>query len=98
MAACAPAVRPQQFGQRAGKRLPAALEGETGCEISRAVCCSLLSQPPHGDDRGGIETRAELDHLKREGCTEGQGFLFRRPTPAQGIPALLAASNTRAVA
>ena len=44
----------------------------------------------------GIETRAELDHLKREGCTEGQGFLFGRPTPAQGIPALLAASNTRA--
>jgi diguanylate cyclase (GGDEF)-like protein len=46
----------------------------------------------------GIETRAELDHLKREGCTEGQGFLFGRPTPAQGIPALLAASSTRAVA
>ncbi len=38
----------------------------------------------------GIETREELDYLKKEGCTEGQGYFFSRPAPAKEVPALLA--------
>jgi EAL domain-containing protein (putative c-di-GMP-specific phosphodiesterase class I) len=37
----------------------------------------------------GIETQEELDHMKREGCTEGQGFYFSKPCPAAEVRALL---------
>jgi diguanylate cyclase (GGDEF)-like protein len=37
----------------------------------------------------GVETEEELAHLKREGCTEAQGYLFSRPKPASELPALL---------
>ena len=30
----------------------------------------------------GVETKAEYDQLKREGCTEVQGYLFSEPRPA----------------
>jgi len=48
----------------------------------------------------GIETQEELDHMKREGCTEGQGFYFSMPCPAKEVRALLAkqASKDKAVA
>ncbi|KAF0137411.1 MAG: diguanylate cyclase/phosphodiesterase [Xanthobacteraceae bacterium] len=39
----------------------------------------------------GVETEAQLALLRSEGCTEGQGYLFGRPSPAEDIPALLAA-------
>ncbi len=39
----------------------------------------------------GVETEAQLALLRAEGCTEGQGYLFGRPTPADDIPALFAA-------
>jgi diguanylate cyclase (GGDEF)-like protein len=38
----------------------------------------------------GVETREELEYLKRQGCTEAQGYFFSRPTPAKNIAALLA--------
>jgi len=38
----------------------------------------------------GIETREELDFLKREGCIEGQGYLFGKPQPAREVYILLA--------
>jgi diguanylate cyclase (GGDEF)-like protein len=37
----------------------------------------------------GVETREQLEMVRAEGCTEGQGFLFSRPVPAQEIEALL---------
>ena len=37
----------------------------------------------------GVETSAQLGQLRREGCTEVQGFLFSRPMPAAGIPDFL---------
>jgi EAL domain-containing protein (putative c-di-GMP-specific phosphodiesterase class I) len=48
----------------------------------------------------GIETREELEHLKREGCTEGQGFFFSRPRPAEDVYTLLAndSAKTKAAA
>jgi EAL domain-containing protein (putative c-di-GMP-specific phosphodiesterase class I) len=29
----------------------------------------------------GVETREQFEILKKEGCTEVQGFLFSRPKP-----------------
>jgi sensor c-di-GMP phosphodiesterase-like protein len=29
----------------------------------------------------GVETRARLDHLLREGCDESQGYLHSKPLP-----------------
>jgi diguanylate cyclase (GGDEF)-like protein/PAS domain S-box-containing protein len=48
----------------------------------------------------GIETAEELEHLKREGCTEGQGYFFSKPQPAENVRILLArqSAKTEAVA
>ncbi len=39
----------------------------------------------------GIETRAQLDRLRRTGYRYGQGYLFSRPVPAAAVEALLVA-------
>lgn len=41
----------------------------------------------------GVETEAELSHLKAEGCDEGQGFLFSRALPNGEIAGLLNAQR-----
>jgi diguanylate cyclase (GGDEF)-like protein len=38
----------------------------------------------------GIETTAQMEHVRAEGCTEAQGFLIGRPVPAAAIPELIA--------
>jgi len=38
----------------------------------------------------GVETEEELAQLRREGCTEVQGYLFSRPRPAAEIAGLIA--------
>jgi diguanylate cyclase (GGDEF)-like protein/PAS domain S-box-containing protein len=43
----------------------------------------------------GVETNEQLDRLRAEGCTEGQGFLFSPPRPAIEIADLIAATNMR---
>ncbi|UCI33206.1 EAL domain-containing protein [Mesorhizobium sp. B4-1-4] len=43
----------------------------------------------------GVETAEQLERVRREGCTEAQGFLLSRPLPAREIPAML--QRTRAV-
>jgi diguanylate cyclase (GGDEF)-like protein len=43
----------------------------------------------------GVETQEELDYLKRQGCTEAQGYFFSRPTPAKGVRRLLAKHATK---
>ena len=37
----------------------------------------------------GIETEAQLAHLRQLDCQFGQGFLFSRPVPAEGIERLI---------
>jgi diguanylate cyclase (GGDEF)-like protein/PAS domain S-box-containing protein len=37
----------------------------------------------------GVETEAQLEALRREGCSQAQGFLFSRPVAARELPALL---------
>ena len=46
----------------------------------------------------GIETQEELDHLKREGCTEGQGYFFAKPQPARDVRTLLATQAAKPLA
>ena len=43
----------------------------------------------------GVETVAELDRLRQEGCTEVQGFLFSPARPAAEIPLLVRRINGR---
>lgn len=42
----------------------------------------------------GIETRAQLDFLRRQGCDVAQGFLFSKPLPEPSFDALLDAAAT----
>jgi diguanylate cyclase (GGDEF)-like protein len=37
----------------------------------------------------GIETQADADWLRQQGCDAGQGFLYSQPMPAAKVPALL---------
>ena len=37
----------------------------------------------------GVETEEQLDTLKKEGCTEVQGYLFSKPVPAAQAALLL---------
>jgi diguanylate cyclase (GGDEF)-like protein len=37
----------------------------------------------------GVETHEELEYLKREGCTEAQGYFFSKPKPAREVLKLL---------
>ena len=37
----------------------------------------------------GVETEAQFELLRREGCTQAQGYLFSRPVPAQEVAGLL---------
>ncbi len=42
----------------------------------------------------GVETAAQLDFLREQGCNEAQGYYFSRPLPAAQIEALLAARTS----
>jgi EAL domain-containing protein (putative c-di-GMP-specific phosphodiesterase class I) len=33
----------------------------------------------------GVETQEELDYLRKEGCTEAQGYFFSKPKPASEV-------------
>jgi EAL domain-containing protein (putative c-di-GMP-specific phosphodiesterase class I) len=37
----------------------------------------------------GVESRAQLEQLRSEGCTEVQGFLFSPPRPLEEIRHLM---------
>jgi diguanylate cyclase (GGDEF)-like protein len=46
----------------------------------------------------GVENDAQLELLKREGCTQAQGFLFSQPRPASEVANMLAWPRIRASA
>jgi EAL domain-containing protein (putative c-di-GMP-specific phosphodiesterase class I) len=56
------------------------------CSIARAAIALglALGQRVVAD---GIETQAQADFFKSEGCRIGQGFLFSPPLPAAGLEA-----------
>jgi diguanylate cyclase (GGDEF)-like protein/PAS domain S-box-containing protein len=41
----------------------------------------------------GVETARQLQTLRREGCTQAQGFLFSRPVPASAVLDLIGKMN-----
>jgi diguanylate cyclase (GGDEF)-like protein len=46
----------------------------------------------------GVETSEQLDHVRRLGCTDVQGFLYSPPVPARELAKFLAKQNGRKVA
>jgi diguanylate cyclase (GGDEF)-like protein/PAS domain S-box-containing protein len=42
----------------------------------------------------GVESQAEVDYLRGEGCTEAQGYFFSKPKPASEVFKMLAERNT----
>lgn len=44
----------------------------------------------------GVETEAQLAHLRELGCTLAQGFLFSPPVPPEAVPARIVAAAGRA--
>jgi diguanylate cyclase (GGDEF)-like protein len=46
----------------------------------------------------GVENDAQLELLRREGCTQAQGFLFSKPRPASDVALMLERPRLRATA
>jgi EAL domain-containing protein (putative c-di-GMP-specific phosphodiesterase class I) len=46
----------------------------------------------------GVETQAQLDFMRAEGCTEAQGYLLGRPIPAREVLRLLPFNKATAAA
>jgi diguanylate cyclase (GGDEF)-like protein len=46
----------------------------------------------------GVETEAQFDLLRREGCTQAQGYLFSQPRPAAEVNTMLSRPRARIVA
>jgi len=46
----------------------------------------------------GVETQEQLDRVRREGCTEVQGYLLSRPAPAREVRRLIAQFAPKALA
>ncbi len=60
--------------------------------IVRAVC-GLARSFGASTAAEGVENDEQLMHVKAEGCTEVQGYIFSRPMPAQDVAAMLAAEQ-----
>ena len=43
----------------------------------------------------GVETREQFERVKKEGCTEVQGYLYSRPNVSAKLPLLLAENQRR---
>jgi diguanylate cyclase (GGDEF)-like protein/PAS domain S-box-containing protein len=50
--------------------------------LAHALGCEVVAE--------GVETRAQLEHLRQNGCDFVQGYLFSRPVPAEDFARLLA--------
>jgi diguanylate cyclase (GGDEF)-like protein len=46
----------------------------------------------------GVETEAQFEMLRREGCTQAQGYLFSQPRPAAEVRMMLANARERMIA
>jgi EAL domain-containing protein (putative c-di-GMP-specific phosphodiesterase class I) len=59
---------------------------ETIISLARSLGLSVVAE--------GIETKAQLAALQKLGCDYGQGFLFAKPMPVEGLEGLLKNSQT----
>lgn len=65
------------------------LEEQKDClAVVRAITC-LCADLNIATTAEGVETAAQLQRLREEGCTEVQGFLLGRPAPVDSVPAVL---------
>jgi diguanylate cyclase (GGDEF)-like protein len=69
-------------------------EGVGSLNIVRAVA-AMAKGLGMSTTAEGVETQAQLEAVRSEGCTEMQGFLFSRPLPVEEIEALYLASRRR---
>jgi EAL domain-containing protein (putative c-di-GMP-specific phosphodiesterase class I) len=61
-----------------------------------AIVASILSMAKNLNLKvvaEGVETRDQLELLRKMGCEEVQGYYFSKPLPPEGIAALLALSD-----
>jgi diguanylate cyclase (GGDEF)-like protein len=72
----------RSFVKELGTRADCAAIVRAVVELGRSLAMSTTAE--------GVETEAQLAHLKHEGCTEVQGYLFSKPRPANEIPSLIA--------
>ncbi|QBF24375.1 EAL domain-containing protein [Pseudomonas tructae] len=64
-------------------------EGSEDAAITRAIIAMAQSLDLQVVAEG-VETREQLDFLRKQGCNEVQGYLISRPVPAQELAGLLA--------
>jgi diguanylate cyclase (GGDEF)-like protein len=64
------------------------VESASSLNIVRAVA-ALASGLGVTATAEGVETQAQLETIKLEGCTEMQGFLFSKPLPADAVEKLI---------
>jgi diguanylate cyclase (GGDEF)-like protein len=72
----------RSFVKELGTRADCAAIVRAVVELGRSLAMSTTAE--------GVETEAQLAHLKHEGCTEVQGYLFSKPRPANEVPSLIA--------
>jgi EAL domain-containing protein (putative c-di-GMP-specific phosphodiesterase class I) len=64
-----------------------------GCDADDGAIVAAIIHMAHGlgfrTIAEGVETRAQLDYLRAQGCDEIQGYFFGRPVPADEFANLL---------
>lgn len=72
----------------------AGLPSHEGSEVIVKSVTELGHSLKMGITAEGVETRQQLDALRKKGCGEAQGYFFSKPVPAQDIEGLLARFET----
>lgn len=69
-----------------------------GPEVAAGLraACALARDAGYGACAKGIETRPQLDEVRRWGCTSMQGYLLAQPFPARWLPQIHATLDQRA--
>ncbi|MEA3021917.1 MAG: hypothetical protein QOK01_769 [Alphaproteobacteria bacterium] len=80
----------RSFVNELGIRLDSAAIVRAVAELGRSLAMTTTAE--------GVETEAQLAHLKHEGCTEVQGYLFSRPRPAGELASLISTLEKRVAA
>ena len=80
----------RSFVNELGIRLDSAAIVRAVAELGRSLAMTTTAE--------GVETEAQLAHLKHEGCTEVQGYLFSRPRPAGELASLISTLEKRLAA
>jgi diguanylate cyclase (GGDEF)-like protein len=80
----------RSFVKELGIRSDCAAIVRAVAELGRSLAMTTTAE--------GVETEAQLAHLKKEGCTEVQGYLFSKPRPAGELASLISTLEKRLAA